>query len=117
MGENFLIQSLIGKEIKIGFGRDTNRLAIEWEDSGITFFATKDTIETAEKEPITIGITPGKVVCEEAGWLFPYQFLLKLGRHRFLTAISQVEGIMRVIYLPDEEDIETGSSEFMRLCR
>lgn len=104
----------VGREMTIGFGADKNRLVVEFTGGGgVTFFAGKDAVEMAEKEPITLKITPGGVVCEEFGFIFSYQIFMKLGRHRFLTAISRAEGDLFVAYLPDENDIETCSSDFL----
>lgn len=107
-------EKLIGKEVVVGFGADKNRLVVEFSDGGgFTFFATKETIEIAEREAITLKITPPWVVCEDCSLIFPYQIVMKLGRHRFLTAISRAEGDLFVAYLPDKQDIETCSSEFL----
>lgn len=104
----------VGKEMIVGFGADLNRLVVELvAGGGVTFFASKDVVEMAEKEPITLKITPGAVICEEFGFIFPYHMFFKLGRHRFLVAISRAEGDLVVVYLPDENDLETCSSEFM----
>lgn len=118
MHKNIDAARLIGEEMTVGFGADKNRLVVEFSDGkGVTFFAGKETVETAEKEPITLKITPPGVVCEEFGYIFPYHIFFKLGKHRFLTIISRAEGDLFVAYLPDEHDIETCSSDFLNRVR
>jgi hypothetical protein len=115
--EIFDVTKIKGKEVTVGFGSDKNRLVVDWGSGGITFYAGKQSIETAEKEPITVKISPPGVVCEEIGFVKPKDLttilFFRLGRHRFLSASYMGEGDLHIVYLPDEDDIVLGRSEFM----
>ena len=112
------IRGLKGKKVTVGYGRDENRVVITWNGGGMTFFAGNKGMETAEPEPITLGISPPEVLCEEAGFSQELKLLfLKLGRNRFLSATYVAEGALHVGYLPDEADIEFGTSAFMKAIR
>jgi hypothetical protein len=120
VSEIFDFAEIIGKEITIGFGRladgqvDNNRLVIDkGNGNGVTLFAGKEKIEAAEFEPISIAITPSGIICDDVGEMIPGYIVFKLGRHRFLAAIFNKEGVLRIVYLPDENDYETCSSEFL----
>ena len=115
--EIFDVTKIQGKEVTVGFGSDKNRLVVDWGSNGITFYAGEQSIETAEKEPITVKISPPGVGCEEFRFIrkegLAMMIFFKLGRHRLLGASYMGEGDLHIVYLPDEDDIVLGQSEFM----
>ncbi|MBS3071036.1 hypothetical protein J4407_01910 [Candidatus Pacearchaeota archaeon] len=118
------LDNIIGKEVTIGFGRDKNRLVVLCENYGMTFYPSETGIEIGDKEDIVTKITPKNVKLEEYSLAKKNSGEIKiigfrLGKHRFLSAqyCNDDKGIdLHIVYLPDEQDLEYGGSEFMNQC-
>ncbi len=110
------IEELVGKEVTIGIS-EPHRLVIHYDGKEITLFASEKGIEIGDNEDITTLITPGQVVCEEA-FLKPTAFaFFKLGRNRLLTASYLGKDDLRIVYLPDEYELDGAQSEFMEAMK
>lgn len=114
------LKELIGKKVILGFGSTNERLVLLSDNDGVTFYASDKSIEIAEREEITTEITPtGGVTCEEVDYNKKFYLFFKLGRNRFLAAMyyNDDKGInLNISYLPDEQDLEYGTSEFLNKC-
>lgn len=114
------IEDIKDREIMVAFGREQdvcgNRVLVVLRDgNGTTFYAGDKGIEQAPLEPVSCGVTPGFVKCID-GTINSQRIMLQLGRNRFFSSAYMGKEDLHTVYLPDERDLEQGTSEFMQKC-
>lgn len=107
------LESLVGGQIRVGFGRNNQRVVIESNGKGITFYAGKDRIQMCEKEKIKVMITPSiSVYCRESDFSNSLRYIVGFRKHGFISILYNGKGDLIVSTMPDHTNAEGDRSEF-----
>ncbi len=111
-----LTKKFKGRKVTIGFDATEKKIVLNQGRDTFTFYAGNKGLEMITGGAIKLKITPDEVNLDYVSLIKDNVMILVLGENRALSVSYMGIDDIHVCYMPDEADLEYGTSDFMMQC-